>query len=314
MTSEARPEANSHEPVLLPEILDFLLHASPPPGGGVYCDVTVGLGGHARGILERSGPDGRLIGLDRDSSALDLAASALSGFGDRMTLLHAPFSDLVRVLKDQGQDEVDGILADLGVSSPQLDQGERGFSFQRRGPLDMRMDQSTGETAEALLGRISEPDLAALLRDYGEERFAGRIARRIVEARDRGALDSTSALAAVVARAVPGGDRRRNPATRTFQALRIAVNQELRELEALLEQAPGRLRPSGRLCVIAFHSLEDRMVKRRFLALSGDRVPSERAGARYRVITKRPVVASDAEQACNPRSRSAKLRVLERIA
>jgi 16S rRNA (cytosine1402-N4)-methyltransferase len=219
------------------------------------------------------------------------------------------------VLTDLGVDSLDGMLADLGVSSPQLDRAERGFSFQRSGPLDMRMDQTTGETAAALLGRLAEGELATLLRDYGEERFAGRIARRIIEARDHGELDSTVALATVVARAVPGGDRRKNPATRTFQALRIAVNREMQELESFLEQAPGRLGPGGRLCIVAFHSLEDRMVKRRFRALADARVPERDAGAaRYSLVVKRPVIASESEQARNPRSRSAKLRVLERIA
>ena len=301
-----------HEPVLVPEIMELLIPAGAarPNPGGTYCDATVGLGGHARAILERSTPSGRVIGLDRDPDALAIARTVLEPYGDRVTLVHAPFSRIRSVLADLDAVPVDGVLVDLGVSSPQLDRPERGFSFQRNGPLDMRMDQSAGETAAELLGRITEAELARLLRDYGEERFAGRIARHIVEARGRGELDSTMTLAAIVARAVPAHERHKNPATRTFQALRIAVNQELDELDAFLDQAAACLRPGGRLCVIAFHSLEDRMVKRRFRALAEAGAP----GPRLRVLTKRIVVASDAERERNPRSRSAKLRAAERVA
>jgi 16S rRNA (cytosine1402-N4)-methyltransferase len=226
-----------------------------------------------------------------------------------VTLVHAPFSRVRSVLDALGAVPLDGILVDLGVSSPQLDRAERGFSFQRSGPLDMRMDQSTGETAADLLGRISQAELERVLRDYGEERFAGRIARHIVEARARGEVDSTGSLAAIVARAVPGRERHKNPATRTFQALRLAVNRELDELDAFLDQAPACLRPGGRLCVIAFHSLEDRMVKRRFRAMADP----EATSPRLRILTKRIVVASDDEQTRNPRSRSAKMRAAERV-
>ena len=303
----------AHEPVLLPEILEFLFHPGAP-AGGFYCDATVGMGGHGQAILQSSAPDGRLLGLDRDPDALAFARARLASFGDRVTLVHAPFSELASALSARGVTGVDGILADLGVSSPQLDRAERGFSFQRSGPLDMRMDQTRGETAAALLARLDERELVGILRDLGEERFAGRIARRIVEARDAGTLDSTGALADVVAQAVPARERHKNPATRTFQALRIAVNRELDELAAFLADAPGLLRPGGRLCIIAFHSLEDRMVKRRFRALGEPRpeVPGDQP--RFRPVTKRIVVASEAEQERNPRSRSAKLRVLERIA
>jgi len=313
MMSEGAPEPANHEPVLLSEILEFLFQRGRAPGG-VFCDVTLGRGGHAQAILEWSAPTGRVIGLDRDPTALAFSRGRLASFGDRVTLVHAPFSRLGASLGVLGIEEVDGILADLGVSSPQLDTAERGFSFQRTGPLDMRMDQTEGETAADLLARVDEAELAALLRDFGEERFAGRIARRIVEARERGELDSTAALAAVITQAVPARERHKNPATRTFQALRIVVNRELDELRAFLAEAPGLLRPGGRLCVIAFHSLEDRMVKRRFRALGepGHDVPA--AGARYRIVTKRIVIASEAEQARNPRARSAKLRVLERTA
>ncbi|MES1171972.1 MAG: 16S rRNA (cytosine(1402)-N(4))-methyltransferase RsmH [Bacteroidota bacterium] len=298
-----------HEPVLVSEVLDLLI-SDGAATAQTYCDATIGLGGHGRAILERSGPKGRLIGLDRDADALAVARNTLQPFGDRVTLVHAPFSRVRSVLEGLGAVPLDGFLVDLGVSSPQLDRSERGFSFQREGPLDMRMDQSAGETAAELLARIDEGQLARLLRDFGEERFAGRIARHIIEARDQGKLDSTATLAAIVARAVPGRERHKNPATRTFQALRIAVNEELDELDTFLNQAAACLRPGGRLCVIAFHSLEDRMVKRRFRAMADPAA----AGPRVRVLTKRIVVASEDEQARNPRSRSAKLRAAERLA
>jgi 16S rRNA (cytosine1402-N4)-methyltransferase len=300
--------AAGHEPVLVREMLEVLV----PPGGptqGVYCDATVGLGGHARAILEHSAPRGRLIGLDRDLDAVGAARDALASFGERVTVVHAPFSRVGAVLAELNAVPLDGMLVDLGVSSPQLDRAERGFSFQRTGPLDMRMDQSTGRTAADLLNEVTQTELESLLRTYGEERFAGRIARNIIEARDRGELDSTAALAAIVARAVPGKERHKNPATRTFQALRIAVNGELAELDTFLNQAAECLRPGGRLCVIAFHSLEDRMVKRRFRALAEGRS----AGPRLRILTKHIVTASDEEQARNPRARSAKLRAAERV-
>jgi len=302
--------ASGHEPVLVREILEFLV---PNPGSAseapIYCDATVGLGGHARAILDRTGPRGRLIGLDRDQDAVGAARAQLADCGDRVTVVHAPFSRVQAVLTDLNALPIDGLLVDLGVSSPQLDRAERGFSFQRPGPLDMRMDQSSGQTAANLLDEVTQKELEGMLRTYGEERFAGRIARNVIEARDRGELDSTAALAAVVARAVPGSQRGKNPATRTFQALRIVVNRELEELDTFLDQAAGCLRPGGRLCVIAFHSLEDRMVKRRFRALAEDRA----TGPRLRILTKRIVVASEEEQARNPRARPAKLRAAERV-
>lgn len=309
MISDDEHGQPGHQPVLVPEVLEFLLAAEAGPEP-TYCDATIGLGGHGRAILERTSPGGRLIGLDRDLDALATARTTLAPYGDRVTLVHSPFSRLREVLDDLGAGPLDGVLADLGVSSPQLDRAERGFSFQRGGPLDMRMDQSRGETAADLLARIGEAELVRLLRDYGEERFAGRIARHIVEARDQGQLDSTATLAAIVARAVPARERHKNPATRTFQALRIVVNRELEELDLFLNQAAASLRPGGRLCVIAFHSLEDRMVKRRFRAMAEPTTE----GPRMRILTKRIVIASEDEQAANPRSRSAKLRAAERIA
>ena len=298
---------DGHEPVLLNEVLEWL---APRPGGR-YCDATVGLGGHARAILARSAPDGRLIGIDRDRDALGLAGDALAEFGDRVTLVHAPFSEVREVLTRAGAVPVDGFLVDLGVSSPQLDRPERGFSFRQSGPLDMRMDQTQGETAGDLLRRVDEHELETIIRDYGEERYAGRIARAIIEARNRGDLDSTGALGTIVARAMPRHEWHKNPATRTFQALRIAVNQELLQIERLLEQMADCLRPGGRLCIIAFHSLEDRIVKRRLRALAGR--GGTGAAPLVRLLNKHVIVAGDDERERNPRSRSAKLRAAERI-
>jgi 16S rRNA (cytosine1402-N4)-methyltransferase len=302
-----RQEAGSeHQPVLLEEVLACL----QPRPGGCYCDATVGLGGHAAGILTRSAPDGRLVGLDRDQDALAASRTVLQPFGDRVTLIHAPFSRAREVLQGLGVVPVDGFLVDLGVSSPQLDRPERGFSFRSDGPLDMRMDQSQGETAADLLRRVDEADLVRIISELGEERYAARVARAIVQARDAGGLDSTGALAALVARALPHHERHKNPATRTFQALRIAVNGELDQLEQLLGDVTECLKPGGRLCVIAFHSLEDRIVKRRLRKLAG----RDGGGpARLRILTKHVVVAGDDERARNPRSRSAKLRAAERL-
>jgi len=299
--------SDGHRPVLFDEVMEWL---APRPGGR-YCDATVGFAGHARGILERSAPDGRLIGLDRDRDALAAAGQELREFGDRVTLVHAPFSRIASVLTDLEAVPMDGFLVDLGVSSPQLDRPERGFSFRQSGPLDMRMDQTQGETAGDLLRRVGEQELAAIIRDFGEERYAGRIARAIVEARDRGELDSTGALGAIVARAMPRHEWSKSPATRTFQALRIAVNQELVELEQLLGQLTDCLRPGGRICVIAFHSLEDRIVKRRLRELAGR--GGAAAPARLRLLNKHVVVAGPEERERNPRARSAKLRAAERV-
>jgi 16S rRNA (cytosine1402-N4)-methyltransferase len=314
---EGAGPADPHLPVLRDEVLEWL---SPRPGGR-YCDATVGYAGHARAILDASAPDGRLYGLDRDRDALAAAGATLSGFGDRVTLMHGPFSRVAEVLQQAGALPLDGCLVDLGVSSPQLDRGERGFSFRRAGPLDMRMDQSSGETASQYLDRVGEEELAAVLRDFGEERFARRIAREIVAARDAAPITTTDALAAIVSRAIPRREHHKDPATRTFQALRIAVNRELEELERFLAEVPGCLRPGGRLVVIAFHSLEDRMVKRRLRQLSdypggrgaGDTVLARAAGEpRFEILTRKPVTASEAELAANPRARSAKLRAAER--
>jgi 16S rRNA (cytosine1402-N4)-methyltransferase len=302
----SRQNRPAHVPVLLDEVLTWL---APRPSGR-YCDATLGLGGHARAVLERSAPDGRLVGIDRDPAALEAARSALEPFGDRVTLVHARFSQAREVLERLGMVPVDGFLIDLGVSSPQLDRPERGFSFRNDGPLDMRMDPTTGETAADLLRRVDEAELADIIRTYGEERHAARVARFIVDARRAGDLDTTGKLAALVARAIPRHEYGKNPATRTFQALRIAVNQELDELERFLSVAADCLRPGGRLCVIAFHSLEDRIVKRRLRALAG----RDGGGpAVLRILTKHVVQAGGEERARNPRARSAHLRAAERV-
>jgi len=283
-----------------------------PRDSGCYCDATIGLGGHARAILDRSAPHSRVVGIDRDSEVLALAKENLAPHGDRVRLVHAPFSRIRSVLEQAEALPLDGCIADLGVSSVQLDQPDRGFSFRRSGPLDMRMDRSQQETAADLLQRVDEEELARLLHDLGEERFARRIAREIARARENGELDTTSALSSLVARSVPRREATKDPATRVFQALRIAVNDELGELDRFLQAAPGCLRPGGRLVVIAFHSLEDRMVKRRFRALaSGDAgVPD---APRFRILTKHVITASEDEIARNPRARSAKLRAAERL-
>jgi len=280
-----------------------------PTAGGSYCDATLGLGGHARAILERS-MTGRLVGLDRDAEILEVAKQNLAPFGDRARFAHARFSQIRSVLNEMHALPLDGCIADLGVSSVQLDQADRGFSFRRSGPLDMRMDRTGGETAAQLLHRIDEEELAQILRDLGEERFARRIAAAVVRSRESGELQTTADLANLVARSVPRREAGKDPATRAFQALRIAVNQELLELERFLQDAPECLKAGGRLVVISFHSLEDRMVKRRFRALAA---PQASGAPDFRILTKHVVTASDEELATNPRSRSAKLRALERL-
>jgi 16S rRNA (cytosine1402-N4)-methyltransferase len=294
-----------HSPVLLEEAMGFLA----PSAGGVYCDATIGLGGHAAAILQRSSPDGRLVGIDRDRDAIAKAGANLAPFGDRVVFAHARFGSIRSVLEGAGSQLLDGCLVDLGVSSMQLDRSERGFSFRHGGPLDMRMDQSQGETAADLLRRADEDEIERILRDLGEERFARKIARTIVEARGSEDLSTTSALSQLIARTIGRRERNKDPATRTFQALRIALNDELGELERFLTDAPWCLKPGGRLVVISFHSLEDRMVKRSFRALAG----RDAAEPCLRILTKHVVTASDEERARNPRSRSAKLRAVERL-
>jgi 16S rRNA (cytosine1402-N4)-methyltransferase len=302
-------ERAAHLPVLLEEAMAWL---DPKPGGR-YCDATLGAGGHTLAMLERSAPDGRVVGLDRDPAAIATAGARLERFGERVTLVHTPFSEARTVLEPLGMIPVDGFLVDLGVSSPQLDRPERGFSFRTDGPLDMRMDPSRGETAAELLRRVDEAELTRIIRELGEERHAARVARAIIEARRTGPLDTTGQLAAIVARALPRHEHNKNPATRTFQALRIEVNDELGELERFLAVAADCLRPGGRLVVIAFHSLEDRIVKWRLRELAGRGRAASTSPAQLRLLTKHVVVPGDDERARNPRARAARLRAAERI-
>ena len=308
-----------HRSVLLDEVLSHL----EPRAGGTYVDGTLGGGGHSREILERSAPDGRVIGIDRDPDALAAARETLAPFGDRAILVHARFAEVDRVLAELAIARVDGFVLDLGVSSPQIDRAERGFSFTRAGPLDMRMDPTTGPTVLDLLRELSTDDLAEILRDYGEERYAKKIARRIKEAVRAGELATTLDLATLVAAAIPAAEQRKSrihPATRTFQGLRIAVNRELDELTRFLAIFPGLLAPGGRCVVISFHSLEDRLVKQRFrdLAWTSSLPPDLARKAGERVdpvcvpVTKRAVFAADVETDANPRARSARLRACER--
>jgi 16S rRNA (cytosine1402-N4)-methyltransferase len=291
----------THVPVLTADVLQFL----QPERGGLFVDCTVGLGGHARALLEAGAT--RLLGLDRDRDALARAEVVLAPWADRVELVHSDYRALDQVLDARQIAAVDGVLADLGVSSLQFDAEGRGFSFQRDEPLDMRMDRSSGDTAAALVARTSEQDLADVIFRYGEERFSRRIARAIVDARREAPVATTGRLASIVRRAIPRrGFARIDPATRTFQALRIWVNRELEGLDAFLEQAARRLRAGARLAVIAFHSLEDRVVKHTLRALQ------QQAGI-VKVLTRKPVVPSDDEVERNPRARSAKLRAAEKV-
>jgi len=290
-----------HVPVLTAEVLHYLR----PERGGLYVDCTVGLGGHSKALLEAGAS--RIIGFDRDADALAVARETLAPWADRVELIHSDYRHVDEVLDSRGIAQIDGALADLGVSSMQLDLEGRGFSFQRDEPLDMRMDRSTSETAADLIAQASEADLAHAIYAYGEERFSRRIARAIVEARMDAPILTTGRLAAIVRRAVPvRGYQRIDPATRTFQALRIWVNRELDGLDVFFRALARRLREQARLVVISFHSLEDRIVKHTFRGLHAD--------GRGWVVTKKPVIAGESELDGNPRARSAKLRALEGVA
>ena len=292
----------THVPVMTAEVL----HHLRPGQGGLFVDCTVGLGGHARAVLEAGAS--RLLGLDRDRDALARARVVLEPWTDRVELVHADYRSLGEVLDARQLQAVDGALADLGVSSLQFDAEGRGFSFQRDEPLDMRMDQSGGETAADLVAAATERELADAIFQYGEERFSRRIARALVEARREARIETTGRLAAIVRRAIPRrGYARIDPATRTFQALRIWVNRELDGLDRFLETASRRLRAGARLVVITFHSLEDRIVKHTLRAL-------EQQAGLLKVLTRKPVVPQEAEVERNPRARSAKLRAAEKVA
>jgi 16S rRNA (cytosine1402-N4)-methyltransferase len=289
--------------VHVPVMTDEVVAALHPADGGVFVDCTVGLGGHARALLAAGAT--RLVGIDRDPAALALAASALGEWGGRVELVHGDYRDAPRLLDERGIGEIDGAVADLGVSSLQLDGEGRGFSFQRDEALDMRMDTSQGPTAADLIGDADERDLADVIYRYGEERRSRAVARAIVAARREAPIRTTAQLASIVRRVV-GRRGRIDPATRTFQAIRIWVNGELDGLDLFLRALCARLRLGARFAVVTFHSLEDRPVKHTFRALAGE-------GGAFRLVTKKSLVPGDGEIRSNPRARSARLRAIERV-
>jgi 16S rRNA (cytosine1402-N4)-methyltransferase len=292
---------SQHVPVLVDRVVEWLA----PSGRGPFVDCTVGLGGHTRALLDAGAT--HVIGLDRDAEALAMARDALADAAGRVELVHADYRDLGSVLDARGVQEVEGVLADLGVSSWQLDTAGRGFSFRTEGPLDMRLDRSRPGTAADLVRETGERELADAIFQFGEERYSRRIARAIARARETAPLETTSQLADVVRRAIPQRGRQRiDAATRTFQALRIWVNRELDGLDRFVRDAAARLRRGARLVVITFHSLEDRVIKHTLREL-------DRGLGLLRVLTKRPETPSDAELERNPRARSAKLRAAERV-
>ncbi len=297
-----------HRPVMVREVLRYLR----PRNGGVYFDGTVGMGGHAGAILEASGPEGRLIGVDLDDGAAKAAEGNLARFGRRVKIYHANYTELEYIAGLAKVRELDGILLDLGIGSHQLDDGQRGFSLDRDGPLDMRFDRDEGRSAGDIVNRLSEKELAGILDRYGEERRARAAARAIVRARGKKEIDGTQELAAIVARAIgPPGRWRIHPATRTFMALRICVNDELGNLERFITESAGYLAPGGRMVIISFHSLEDRIVKTSFRELGASK--SEGRAPLFGILTKKPVSPDESEVAQNPRARSAKLRAIERV-
>jgi 16S rRNA (cytosine1402-N4)-methyltransferase len=305
-----------HTPVLLEEVVNQLA----PRRGGLYVDCTVGGGGHAREILRACGPDGRLVGLDWDDEAIPQARERLSEWGARVQLVRANYVDLERALMSLGVTMVDGVLFDLGVSSRQFDAPERGFSFQREGPLDMRMSRQLGATARDVLRTASLEDLARIFRIYGEEKRARAITQKIVSEREHAPLETTTQLARLVERVLGPKRGPIHPATRVFQALRIAVNNELDNLQRGLEVATQFLKSGGRLAVISFHSLEDRIVKQFFVEQSSGCVcptdlPACACGRKkvLRIVTRKPLTAGEEEIRANPRARSAKLRVAEKL-
>ncbi len=299
MTEARTPTTPFHHRTVM---LDETLAALSPRSGGLYADATLGGGGHTEGILRASAPDGRVIGIDRDPAALEAARERLSEFAPRVTFVHGAFASVAQLLAEVGEPQVDGLIADIGVSSPQLDAAERGFSFRSDGPLDMRMDPTTGQTAAELIDSLTETELADVIYQLGEERKSRRIARVIKEVANAGQLHTTGDLQAAVHRAVGGRRGKIDPATRTFQALRIAVNDELGQLDRLLASLPDVLADDGVAVLISFHSLEDRRVKRFFKGHDA-----------LAPLTKKPVVAGDAERDDNPRARSAKLRAARRV-
>ncbi|GAA2060107.1 16S rRNA (cytosine(1402)-N(4))-methyltransferase RsmH [Catenulispora yoronensis] len=309
----------THIPVMLERCVEILGPALERPGA-VVLDATLGLGGHSEAFLRRF-PEARLIGLDRDPQALEAAGKRLAPFGERATLVHAVYDEIPRVLADLGVPELSGTLFDLGVSSLQLDLRERGFAYSYDAPLDMRMDSTTGPTAADIVNTYPAADLARILRDYGEERFARRVADRIVAEREREPFTTTARLSELVRDAIPAATRRTggHPAKRTFQALRIAVNDELAVLERALPAAVAATGRTGRIAVLSYHSLEDRLVKRVFAAASESQAPPglpvvpEQYQPRFRLLTRGAEPPTEAEIEQNPRAASAKLRAAERV-
>lgn len=308
---------NGHIPVLLDECIKYL-NIKPD---GIYVDGTLGMGGHSEAILQRL-TTGRLISIDRDITAIERAGERLAPYADRLTIVHGNFRDLDAILDEQGVRLVDGMLFDLGVSSPQLDEADRGFSYMSDAPLDMRMDASDNIDAWFIVNRWPQEKIERILRDYGEERHAARIAARIAERREEKEIETTLELVDVIKSAMPAAALRekQHPAKRSFQAIRIAVNDELNAVHALMDSAPDRLKPGGRLCVISFHSLEDRIVKNAIhVREDGCTCPREAPVCTcgfvktLRSVTRKPITAGGEELELNPRSRSAKLRVVERV-
>lgn len=306
-----------HQPVLLKEVIELLCVKQ----GGVYVDGTVGSGGHALALLEQIGPTGRLLGIDRDAEALDRSRARLARWEKQCVWVHGNYGEIGEIAGRQGIERVDGVVLDLGVSMEHLESPERGFSFMKNGPLDMRMDRSQGRTAMDLLNDLTEAELFSVLRSRGEETRARQISRGIVKERETTSLTTTLQLAELVSRLSGGRRGRLHPATKTFQALRLIVNQELEWLERGLAGALDLLADGGRMAVISFHSLEDRIVKRFMVGHAGRWESLEAGGERWvgdlprlRLLNRKPVTPSEAEMEFNPSSRSAKLRVAERIA
>lgn len=311
-------EAFSHIPVLLNEVLAYLA----PERGGIFVDGTLGGGGHAEAVLSRLPQTGSLIGIDRDWEAVHAAGDRLASYGSRFTALHGNFFDMRALLAEQGVTSVNGILLDLGVSSHQLDKQERGFSYKSDAPLDMRMDQSAGLSAKDVVNTYPESELTRIFFEYGEERFSRKIAEKICRTREQYPIETTLQLAQLVREAIPGKYRNepQHPARRTFQALRIEVNGELRGLNQAVEDACDLLQKGGRLCIITFHSLEDRIVKQAFRRFENPCTCPPSAPIcicgkepKAKILTKKPLTASEEEEAQNSRSTSAKLRSIEKI-
>lgn len=308
----------SHVPVMLNETIDNLVWKS----GGIYVDGTLGAGGHSEEILKRLDKSGRLIGIDRDEEAINAASLRLQDYKEKLTLVHSNFSNVKNVLLQLELEKIDGMMMDLGVSSPQLDNPERGFSYMNDAPLDMRMDKDSKLTAGEIVNEYTEEELKHIILEYGEERWASRIANFIVREREKHPILTTFELVEIIKSAIPASARRvgPHPAKRTFQAIRIAVNRELDEIERVIPDIVDILNPNGRLCIITFHSLEDRIVKDEFKRLENPcTCPSDfpicvcNKKPKIKIITKKPIKPDENEIGINPRSRSAKLRVAEKL-